>query len=277
MKLFLKLFVSCLSVVVYSSCGVSRNPQQISKDMNVAIDTEIKRQLMLLDPTTEASAVCRPMSKSEVIEYVGSDVPFSCFKVDTKGFIPGKRYTLFRVNMLSGKLRSFDYIADSKGCLELEHIEHPAKAEVHILEQFMNGEMTGFAYIAQNDNPGEPPMCTAGVIAASPIEYRWDDNAYVCLWMADIHASKFLFAGKGFQPGERISFALDNHCIIMPVDVKADSNGRCYAAVLADVANTPGGKSTLEITRETVEGIGELRYFWGSHAKVSFKEPSGEE
>jgi hypothetical protein len=216
--------------------------------------------------TTGPKLVTKKISGKELATILQTDVENQIndptYLLEFKNFRPGDLYTFYQLNVIGNKYYLGEYVITEKG--NLFSIKNGEFHEffIHRFGEFINGEPAYFAMVS-----GDKNSCIASVITPNPIEFKWEDGAYVCLVMETLDASRFVLTGKGFKPNEQL-IAKSESCDSQLTNVlNASADGTIVVNINATVMNEIGGRASITIQRyEPDSQIGILKYLWGADA-----------
>lgn len=221
----------------------------------------------------EPNLIGKKMADSEVrvrLKIADNEAPLPpAYLFETRGFSRGDIYTFYQVNMCYGKFEFGDYVVNEE--LELvKQCDGKRLSEwVLFASGYMNGERTSFVLV-----PKDEKKCIAASFAPNPVEYEWDDGAYLYLSMESPTADLFTLTGRGFHPGEKLTIRIKscdeciNHSIVC-------DDGTVSIIIAPAVVNKKGGAVFVKIKREYEQKPCMLKFWWGLHAKkkAEFKIP----
>lgn len=131
---------------------------------------------------------------------------------------------------------------------------------------FMNGESVSFKLISDD----KKTSLVLSVIP-SPIEYRWENDAYVHIKTLDRNAELFAVKGEGFLPNEVLSLESSSCNEKINSPLKAGNDGSFFVQMNVGVIGKRGGPAKIVIKRKDNPEIGTLKYYWGTEAdKLNF-------
>jgi hypothetical protein len=130
----------------------------------------------------------------------------------------------------------------------------------------MNGEQEYYVLVSEDDE-----SCLSLAVTPKPIEYKWDDGAYICAILFTRDGCSFVISGKGFQPNESliITSKTCEECITQ--SPKATADGKFISLLFPAVVGVEGASASYSISREQSGEEGMLNYLWGTSAQKSTK------
>ncbi len=208
----------------------------------------------------------KKISADELASILQSDTEIQIdsplYLLEFKNFRPGEIYTLYVLDAIGNKSILDKFIVSYKGTLYSTKNRKYVEFYIQTFGEFINGEPAYYAMLSQDKN-----SCIASVITPNPIEFSWEDGAYVCLIMETRDANRFILTGKGFKPNEQLFVKSESCDSQLAKGMKASADGTIVANINATVMNEIGGQASITIQRcEPDSPIGTLRYFWGADA-----------
>ena len=255
-------FICCLTIFsTFTACSTHTTP------VNELIDSSIARSRFLEVTNRDSNGAkieCKRITSDEVeAKNINGErkkpkglKPETRHGLETSGFCTGKKYVLYVVNTLLVKTCLGSLIANSDGQLVFENDGFPLSNLKLCLGKFMKGEQNYYVLVSEDDH-----SCLAVAFTPNPIEYKWDDGAYVCAKLLTEDACMFEIHGKGFQPDEPlvISFQTCDEYIVSAT--QAYSDGTYTSLLLPAVKGVKGAEGVISIKREKLEEVGTLNYF----------------
>lgn len=178
---------------------------------------------------------------------------------DASGFSPGERFTFYSMNMAFNKIPIGEYIANSEGRLISMTNKMPLQGLQIILNGFMKGEPSYYLLIS-----ADKQTYVAGYIIPDPIEFEWNDEAYVSLTMIMPDGSLFIFRGEGFKPKESLDVKYESCGEIVPMKIDISPEGKFFILFQSIGSSPTGGPATITFERKQFKKVGKLNYVWGS-------------
>lgn len=209
---------------------------------------------------------CKHVSLKEFVEknevsvslQNATEKDYVCFELESKGFHPGDRYALYLFNRAYSMVYVDDVIADSHG--QLAFIEKEAPCYLCLVSAgFLNGERNYCVLISEDKQ-----TYLAAAFIAYPIEYKWNDGAYVCAEILD--ACSFVIVGQGFQSNEKLILISESCGERIPLNSQVDSDGILRVSLHPKMNNVNGGSAKFIVGRRTTKEVGTLNYLWGDAA-----------
>jgi hypothetical protein len=125
------------------------------------------------------------------------------------------------------------------------------------------GESTLFVFVPHKDT-----RVLTGVLCPKPIEFEWEDKAYVRLGIGKSPMNwQFIVAGRGFKPDEEIRIITNGHSSDIAMTMKADASGYCFF-ILPTAYEKQSGHAKLQVKRLLDEKAASLEYTWGTPSRL---------
>lgn len=188
----------------------------------------------------------------------------SFYKLTPQGFNEGDRYYGYRINANYDQQYLGKCIVQEDGDLLWESTGKTVGSMLFSRGGgFINGEQWFLILVSENK---QKYIVTA--ITPDPIEYQWEDGAYVSLTLSNCKKWEFLLAGKGFKPNEILNFSMAENDFHFDSTLKADSEGMLIFAIPPLITNKENEKATLKFARQNTDEISTLSFLFGRAALV---------
>lgn len=216
-----------------------------------------------LEETIYTSVLNSHLYEQETPKFYATKVEpqYNNYQLNSKGLQPGERYSLYVINVKLIRAKIDDFIVSPQGDL-ISVTQHVPLRRCHFtLDNFMNGEPCYYSLTTADEQ-----TCFTTQIHPNPIEYKWKDEAYVSLNMITKEACSFIFAGRGFEPGETLIITSKIGKETTSRNLVVQPEGTCYFAQNFSDPESSGGIGVMTIQRSNVEESGTLKFYWGTFA-----------